>query len=67
MNLKVVCSSIHYWDCDFYLQDFFSLRQQFFITLMPHTAVCVCVCVGGGGGGGGGGGREVGARGQVLE
>ena len=50
MNLKVVCSSIHYLDCDFYLQDVFSLRQQFFTTLMPHTDVCV-------GGGGGGGGR----------
>ena len=47
MNLKVVCSSIHYLDCDFYLQDFFSLRQQFFTTLMPHT-------------GGGGGGEGVG-------
>ena len=55
MNLKVVCSSIHYLDCDFYLQDVFSLRQQFFTTLMPHTGVCVCV--GGGGGGAGGGGR----------
>ena len=37
VNLKVFCSSIHYLDCDFYLQDFFSLRQQFFTTLMPHT------------------------------
>ena len=45
MNLKVVCSSIDYLDCDFYLQDVFSLRQQFFTTLM--------------GGGGGGGGGEV--------
>ena len=51
MNLKVVCSSIHYLDRDFYLQDFFSLRQQFFTTLMPHIGVCV-------GGGGGGGGLE---------
>ena len=58
MNLKVVCSSIHYLDCDFYLQDVFSLRQQFFTTLMPYTGVCV------GGGGGGGGGR---GRGEVLE
>ena len=52
VNLKVVCSSIHYLDCDFYLQDFFSLRQQFFTTLMPHT--------------GGGGGVWINNKYQVL-
>ena len=52
MNLKVVCSSIHYLDCDFYLQDVFSLRQQFFTTLMPHTGVCVGGREGRGRGGG---------------
>ena len=58
VNLKVVCSSIHFLDCDFYLQDVFSLRQQFFTTLMPHTGVCV----GGRGGRGRGGGAWINIR-----
>ena len=47
MNLKMFCSSIHYLECDFYLQDFFFFVAVFHNINAPHW----WKGLGGGGGG----------------